>query len=163
VATVAGVIGYCVGIWAPQSRQIKQVQSELEEYLGKVEKGKRQAARLTRLQEELKTLYLHAADLEKRLPKGSPSPGDIDSFESLASKDGVTVTDIATLKPRRTQYYIENGFEVTASASYRSFRRFLADIALEERLMEVREFRLAPQGRGSAQAVFKLVLYQYKG
>lgn len=155
---VCGVFFYALW-WAPVSRKIARRESELEKVRDGIAKAKRMAARLPKLQKELQALWEIAGDAERRLPKTRPEPWHIDAFEALARKDGVVFSEIMPAKNRAGPFWAEHVFEVRVAASFENLRRFLEDLAREERLVSVTELKLEPKGR----AALKLVFYQYRG
>jgi type IV pilus assembly protein PilO len=62
------------------------------------------------------------------------------------------------------QYFIENPYSINMSGSYHDVGRFLAAIALEQRIYNVRGVTYsAPDAKGKTTVNFTLVAYQYKG
>src|SRR5579885_1091015 len=90
---VAGVLGlgafgyiYVAFFWLPLSQRIDKMGQDVAEIEGKIDKAKQQAARLPRLQQDLKTLNDEAVEAARRLPKEKSVPDILVTVGELADQ-----------------------------------------------------------------------------
>lgn len=161
----AGAFGYIYHsyFWKPRSVRIADARRQIEEVDAGITKAESQAARLPRVEKELELLNQAAADAERRLPLAKDIPAVIDTISRLARAYKVELTSLAPSGTSAKQFFIEVPYAVGAVGSYHDIGRFLAAIALEERIFNVRDVTYAGAGKGPLTVNFMLVSYQYKG
>lgn len=164
VGTVVFSVLYLKFFWVPISRQIEETRAKNQEISGKIEKAKQQAARLPKLEQELVSLNEQAVEAEKRLPKTKSVTDILVTINSLAAKHRVSIMAFSPGATAGKQYFMELNYPVTAKGSFHSIGKFLAAVALEERIFNVLNVNYATPGdTGEMQVTFTLVSYQYKG
>lgn len=150
--------------WLPVSARITETQRKIEEVEGKVQKAQAQAARLPRIQKELEVLNQQALEAEKRLPKDKDVPAVIDTLSALAQRSGVQLLSLASGGASQKQYFIELPYTISMKGGFHETGKFLAALALEQRIFNVRGVTYgAPDAQGRLSVNFTLVAYQYKG
>lgn len=171
-ALVAGVVmlggfgySYIAFFWKPVSDKIKETQEKIAEVEGKIEKARRQAARLPRLEAELVQLNEQAVEAEKRLPKKKSVPDILVTVGGLAAKHNVLLLGFTPGPQKVQQFFSELNYPMTVKGSYHNIGKFLAAVALEERIFNVQNVIYSePQSdTGEMQVTFTLLSYQYKG
>lgn len=159
-----GGFAYIKYFWLPTSEKIEKTKAEIKTTEDKINKAKSQAVRLPKIQKEIETLNEQAIEAEKRLPKGRDLPAVITAVSMLARKYNVQLNSFTPGGQKSEQYFIEHPYQLSVKASYHDMGRFLAAIALEQRIYNVRTVNYgAPDGQGKASVTFTLVAYQYKG
>ncbi len=150
-------------LWLPLSSRAQTAETKLDDAGAKVEKMKRQAARLDRLQKELVALNEAAVGVERVLPKTRPSIQDLGRVKELAGENSVTLSELAAENPVHQAYFIELSYDAAAQATSQEMARFLKDLAGEERLALVKKLAFGPpEAGGKRRVTFKLVFYQQK-
>jgi Tfp pilus assembly protein PilO len=159
---VLGVV-YVKFFWSPISKKIIEAEAKITDISGKIDKAKQQAARLPKLEQELITLNEQALEAEKRLPKTKSVPEILVTVNTLAAKARVSVTAFSPGSMASKQYFIELNYPITAKGSFHAIGKFLAALALEERIFNVLNVTYGDAGGGELSVTFTLVSYQYKG
>lgn len=164
-----GGFSYVKYFWLPTSEKIKETVQKIEEVDKKIQKAQRQAGRLNKIKTQLAQLNDEAEKVEKQLPKDLDLPGVIDTVSGLARKNSVTLSQFGAPSSATKSHFKEITFALTASGSYHDLGRFLASLALEERIYNARNLNFS-LGAGSSvggdtmlTVTFQLVSYQYKG
>lgn len=162
VAFVALSVVYWKFFWSPISQKIEDTGARIADLDSKIRTAKDKAAQLDRLEKELIVLNEQAIEAEKRLPKTKSVPEILVTVTKLAAKNGVMVTSFTPGALKSQQYFTELNYPMAASGQFHSIGRFLAGVALEERIFNV--MNLVFNGSGAGVTItFTLVSYQYKG
>ncbi|MDX6770447.1 MAG: type 4a pilus biogenesis protein PilO [Elusimicrobiota bacterium] len=167
----AGAIGallligaYVKFFWLPISAAKAEARQKIVEIEAKIDKAKKQAARLDRLKDELNVLNEQAVQAEARLPRSKSVPDMLVTLSSVAQKQRVTILTFAPGPVKPQQYFMELNYPITIRGSYHNVGRFLAALALEQRIFNVQNVTYpAPDGAGEMTVSFMLLSYQYKG
>lgn len=155
---------YVKFFWLPIAAAKTEARAKIEEIEAKIVKAKQQATRLERLQDEIASLNEKAAEAEKRLPKNKSVPDILYTISTLAHKHRVQIQSFAPGPVQSQQYFIELNYPLSVKGSYHNLGRFLAAIALEERIFNVKNINYpAAGGDGEMTVTFTLLSYQYKG
>lgn len=169
---IAGVLGlgafgysYFTFFWGPISQKIDQVTKDDEEVRAKIDKATKQAARLPRLQEELKQLNEEAIEAERRLPKKKSVAEILVTISELAEKYHVTLLTFTPGGQATKQFFNELSYPVTVRGTFHNVGKFMAAVALEERIFNLSNVVYSePSGDlGEMSVSFTLLSYQYKG
>ncbi|MFH1724671.1 MAG: type 4a pilus biogenesis protein PilO [Elusimicrobiota bacterium] len=159
-----GGYSYVKYFWMPTSKKIAETQQEVEKYERKINKAKGQAGRLNKIKKEIERLDQEALEAEKRLPKEQDLPGVIDTVSDLSRRYNVVLESFSPGRPSTKPHFIEVSYDVSMRAAYHDAGLFLAAIALEERIFNVRGVKYgSPDAAGRLTVQFQLVSYQYKG
>ena len=158
----AGV--YVKFFWLPIAQAQAEAAEKIEQIEAKIVKAKQQAARLERLQAEIASLNERAAEAEKRLPKTKSVPDILLAISSLAQKNRVIIQSFTPGSMKSQTYFTELQYPLAIRGSYHNIGRFLAAVALEERIFNIKDINYpAADGVGDMTVTFTLLSYQYKG
>jgi type IV pilus assembly protein PilO len=164
VLFVVGAFVYMKFFWLPISQKKDELSSQIAEIETKIAKAEAQASRLTRLQAELAILNQQAVEAERRLPKTKSVPDMLVTLSALAQANHVSVMSFSPGPQKSQTYFIELNYPMTVKGSYHNIGRFLAAIALEERIFNVQNVNYPGEGGdGDMTISFTLLTYQYKG
>lgn len=162
VATGVFLFLYWKVFWSPIAAKIEDTRAKIEELDGKIARAKAQAARLPQLEKELAVLAEQAIEAEKRLPKTKSTPDILVTVSQLALKNRVVIASFSPGAQSQKQYFTELNYPVAARGSFHAIGKFLAALALEERIFNVMNVQFTG-GAGDLTVSFTLVSYQYKG
>ncbi len=164
LALIGGGYTFFTYFWIPTSKKIAETKKKIVVVDGKINKAKAQAGRLKRIQMELDQLNEQAEAAEKRLPREQDLPSVIDTLSELSRKCNVDLSNFSPGGASAQAHFIEVPYQVSAKATYHDLGRFLASLALEERIFNVRNINYGtPGGSGVLTLSFTIVSYQYKG
>ncbi len=162
-----GAFGYAyfAFFWIPVSKRTGEVKKQIQEVEAKIEKATRQAARLPRLEAELVELNAKAAEAERRLPRTKSVPEILVALSVLGEKYRVQLLSFAPGAQSSKQFFVELNYPVSVRGAYHNIGRFLAGLALEERIFNVQNvvYGEAAGEAGEMSVNFTLIAYQYKG
>ena len=159
-----GGYAYIRYFWLPTSAVIAKKAADIKDIEGKIERAKSQAARLPRIKKEKETLDEQAIEAEKQLPKSRDLPAVITTVAALARQYGVELKTFTPGNLTTQQYYIEVPYQLSVRGRYHDIGRFLAAVALEQRIYNVRGVNYgAPDVEGKLSVSLSLIAYQYKG
>src|SRR5262249_3979991 len=128
---------YVAFFWLPIAHKKAEVRAAIEAAEAKIDKARRQAARLPRLEAELVDLNQKAAEAELRLPKKKSVPDILVTISALAERHHVTLTAFNPGGTAAKQFFNELSYPMIVKGSYHNIGRFLAAVALEERIFNV--------------------------
>ncbi len=155
---------YIKFFWLPIAQAKAEATQKIEEIEAKIVKAKQQAARLERLQAEIASLNERAAEAEKRLPKTKSVPDILLAISSLAQKNRVAIQSFSPGASKSQQYFTELQYPLSVRGSYHNIGRFLAAVALEERIFNIKDINYpSADATGEMTVTFTLLSYQYKG
>ena len=161
---VIGSVIYVKFFWLPISQKMTDLSDQTAQIDLKISKANAQASRLQRLQTELATLNQQAVEAERRLPKTKAGPDVLVSLSSLAQQNRVNIQTFSPGPQKSQQYFIELSYPMAVKGSFHDIGRFLAAVALEERIFNVKDVVYpAAGGDGEMTVTFTLLTYQYKG
>ncbi len=161
---VVGSVLYVKFFWLPISQKRSDLTDQIAQIDLKIAKANAQASRLQRLQAELATLNQQAIEAERRLPRAKSVPDVLVTLASLAQQYRVNIQSFSPGPQKSQQYFIELSYPMTVVGSYHNIGRFLAAVALEERIFNVKDVMYpAAGGDGTMSVTFTLLTYQYKG
>jgi type IV pilus assembly protein PilO len=164
VLLAVGAFVYVKFFWLPISQKKSDLSTEIEAIETKIAKAEAQASRLKRLQDELATLNQQAVEAERRLPKTKSVPDVLVSLSNLARSNRVAIQNFSPGPQKSQQYFIELSYPMTVKGSFHNIGRFLAAVALEERIFNVKDVVYpSAGGDGEMTVTFTLLTYQYKG
>lgn len=167
-ATVIGLgaLGfvYVKFFWMPISERIAALEAQIAENAAKIEKAQSVANRLPAIKKELEDLNRQTAEMEMQLPKSKSVPDILVTLSKLAEKHGVDISAFTPGSKRDQQYFTEWSYPITLQGRYHNIGKFLAAVALEQRIYNVQNVSFSALGvDGRLPVSFTLVAYQYKG
>jgi type IV pilus assembly protein PilO len=161
-----GAFVYCYVqfFWLPVSKKTNELQQQIEGLNRDIQAAQHQAARLDELDKQLVSLNERKIEAEKRLPKNKSVPDILVTLDSLGEQNGVFLLSFAPGASKAAQYFVEFRFPVSVRGTFHSIGRFLAALALEQRLYNVYDVKFPEPSTalGEMQVNFTLVSYQYK-
>ena len=159
-----GGFAYIRYFWLPVSTKISETRAKIEAVEGKIAKAKNQAVRLNKIQKELEELNIAALEAEKRLPKSQDLAAVIDTVTALSRRYNLKLTSFTPGASKAQTHFVETSYAIVGSASFHELGRFLAAVALEERIYNVRMITYgALDAEGRMSVTFQLISYTYKG
>ena len=164
VLFIVGAVCYVQFFWSPITLKKEELTKQIQEIEGKISKAEAQASRLKRLQDDLAHLNQQAVEADRRLPKTKSVPDVINTLNSIGAKYDVTIQSFSPGAQSTKQYFIELNYPMTIRGRFHDIGRFLAAIALEERIFNVKDIAFPQPGADGTMTVnFTLISYQYKG
>ena len=155
---------YVKFFWLPVAAAKAEAREKIAQIEIKISKAKQQAARLKRLQDEIASLNERAIEAEKRLPKSKSVPDILLTISALAQKRRVHHQTFSPGPQKSQQYFVDLANPVSIRGNYHSIGRFLAAVALEERIFNIKDINYpGAGGDGEMTVTFILLSYQYKG
>lgn len=155
---------YISFFWLPFSRRIQELEEKIAATDREIETAKAQAARLPRIEAELVLLNQQAVEAERRLPRVKSVPDILVTLTTLAKKYNVDIVAFAPGGQQSREFFFELNYPVTVRGSFHNLGRFLAALALEERIFNVQTVNFGGAGeKGMLSIAFTLLSYQYKG
>lgn len=155
---------YMSFFWLPFSQKIKEFEEKIAATDKEIEMAKAQAARLPRIEAELVLLNQQAVEAERRLPRVKSVPDILVTLTTLAKKYSVDIIAFSPGGQQSREFFFELNYPVTVRGSYHNLGRFLAALALEERIFNVQTVNFGGvSDKGTLSIAFTLLSYQYKG
>ncbi len=155
---------YVKFFWLPIAQAKAEATEKIEQIEAKIVKAKQQAARLERLQAEIASLNERAIEAEKRLPKTKSVPDILLAISALAQKHRVVIQSFSPGSMKSQTYFTELQYPLSVRGSYHNIGRFLAAVALEERIFNIKDINYpTADALGDMTVTFTLLSYQYKG
>lgn len=155
---------YVKFFWLPIAQAKAEATEKIEQIEAKIVKAKQQAARLERLQAEIASLNERAIEAEKRLPRTKSVPDILLAISALAQKHRVVIQSFSPGSMKSQTYFTELQYPLSVRGSYHNIGRFLAAVALEERIFNIKDINYpTADALGDMTVTFTLLSYQYKG
>ncbi|MCX5797281.1 MAG: type 4a pilus biogenesis protein PilO [Elusimicrobia bacterium] len=163
IGLVAFAYCYVQFFWLPVSKKTKDLQTQIEGLERDIQAAKRQAARLDELDRQLVSLNERKIEAEKRLPKTKSVTDILVTLDSVGAQYKVFLLSFAPGPSKPQQYFTEFRFPVSVRGTFHNIGRFLAALALEQRLYNVYDVKFPEptEGTGEMRVSFTLVSYQY--
>lgn len=152
--------------WRPWSQRIAEDRQKTLEVRIKIASAQQEAKHLEILEKEMEGLSSQTLDAEKRLPKTRDMPTVFDTMNRLAQRYKVQLGSFSAGTVNARTYFIEIAYQISITGRYHDIGRFLASIATEERIYNVRDVSYAGGGGDDPAKLnvnFTLLAYQYKG
>ncbi|MHB2025363.1 MAG: type IV pilus inner membrane component PilO [Elusimicrobiota bacterium] len=162
---VAAILGlYIWMLWLPLSGQIGAASKNLAAIKAKINTASREAQKKHRLDMELAELTKEAAEAGQRLPQKKNTADILVSVSRLAQERQVQLQNFSPQKETSRGFFNEIDFSISIRGSYNAIGRFMAAIALQERIFNAADMVYGqPDKAGQIPAHFTLIAYQYKG
>lgn len=155
---------YYTFFWSPISDTITQTQAEIDSIKSDLATARSRADTLQGLKNKIADLNEQMAEAEKRLPKTKEVANIIDTLTDIGQENRVNLESITPGPTTSQQYYQEAPYAITLQGNYHSTARFLAALALTERIFHERGLQLTAtpdNGSYTLRANFTLVAYIY--
>lgn len=151
--------------WNPTSERIRKAEEDIRKISEEIDQAKKIAAQRAQKEAELLALNQAAIEAEKRLPKTKDVPQILVTLMALSKKHEVALTGFGQGGQKPQPYFVELSYPLTVRGTFHAIGRFLAAIALEERIYNVQNvnFGSATGDKGDMTISFTLVSYKYNG
>jgi type IV pilus assembly protein PilO len=169
-AAVIGVAGlgyvYYQFFWAPIALSINDTQADIERIETDLAKARSRADTLEGLKKKIVDLNQQMVEAEKRLPKKKEVANIVETLNGLGKQNHVNLLSIVPGPTTSQQYFVEVPYTITLEGSYHTTARFMAAMAISERIFHERGLSMSAKTGGESsftlQANFTLVAYQYR-
>lgn len=166
VLALAGLFMFFSKVWKPQSEKIKELKGNIEKTKKDIISVKGKIAKMKKIEKDFAKLKLELAEANKKLPKLEELPKLIREITATGASHGIEIDNLKVASIVKKQFYQEHNYKFLITASYHKIAQFFTDICQKERIMTVKDLKLAPaggsEGISKMQAPFTLVVYTYK-
>lgn len=169
IVLLVGVVlySYATFLYKPIRKDIQTTLASVKDLQQKLEQAKARAQQLSKIQEEMASLQVDVAALEKQLPKNRELPSLIRIVTHRAETYGVTLSSLAPGRAVSKGLYEEIPYNMTVSSSFHALGHFLTDMGKGERLFAARNLAVSPSGARvdptkTINATFILVAFKYR-
>src|SRR5205823_6976280 len=132
--TLAILFCYSSYFYGPVHKDILKDQAQIDELKKKLTVAKDRAQQLSKMQQEMASLQVDVAQLEKQLPKDRELPALIRVLTHRAESYGITLGSLAPGKPISKGLYDEIPYNVILTTSFHSLGHFLTALGKGDRL-----------------------------
>ena len=153
----------------PVHAEIVQKKKDVADLDARLKVAKERAQQLSRMQQEMASLQVDVAQLEKQLPKDRELPALIRVLTHRAESYGLTLSVVAPQKSISKGVYDEIPYNVTVTSSFHGLGHFLTALGKGERLFAARNLALTPAAISKTDpsktinATFQLIAFKYRG
>lgn len=157
--------GYWMFYWAPIATEIDETRTQIEAIQKDLDKAKSVAGTLESIKKDIASLEKAMIEAEKRLPRKKEVADVVDTLNDLGKKTRVNLTSIVPGPTKTQTLFIEIPYAIQLEGNYHSVARFLAAMAVSERIFNERNVNLTRAGTAGAnplEATFTLLSYQYR-
>lgn len=126
--------------------EIASLESQLQQLQVELEKAKAFAARYDEFKEELRLVDLKLKDALKKLPEGKDIPNLLDQINESVIDAGLTINLFQPAGQSEKEFYSEVPVQIDVEGGYHNFASFADVISKMERIVTLRDIRIAPQG-----------------
>ena len=168
--TIAALYLYTAYVYGPVHREIAADQKGVVDLRQKLDVAKARAQQLTKMQQEMASLQVDVAQLEKQLPKERELPALIRVLIHRAESYGMILSNLAPGNPVPKGLYSEIPYNVSVTASFHTLGHFLTSLGKGDRLFAARNLALSPSNLSksgdyskSINATFQLITFKYHG
>jgi Tfp pilus assembly protein PilO len=181
VAGAAFIYVYYAFVYQPIAQKLDDVKSQIADVEKKIDEADREARSLPGLQRDLEQLQKQAVDANRMLPQKSSVADILVAVTHLSQEYGVTLMSFKAGTSQAKSFatsgkspagatagYTEIRYNISVRGSFHDIGKFLAALALQERLFNVKDVNYPGYG-GEAiggwqmPVNFTLIAYEYKG
>ncbi|MFB0527166.1 MAG: type 4a pilus biogenesis protein PilO [bacterium] len=154
--------------YGPLEIKLKKVKNELVAKREKLAVTRERAGRLDQLKTDYELLKVKVEEAEKKLPREKEIPRLLREITDAGRKFKIDIPNFQPRTEEQQKYYISHPFAMTIQTKYHDLAYFLAEIGQYERILHVRNLRLAPMARKEGEklrgisADFQLYTYTFK-
>jgi type IV pilus assembly protein PilO len=159
---------YSAYFYEPLHKDIVKEQAAIQDYKNKLSVAQARAQQLSKMQQEMASLQVDVAQLEKQLPKDRELPALIRVLTHRAESYGLTLGSLTPGTPISKGLYDEIPYNVSVTSSFHSLGHFLTDLGKGDRLFAARNLSLTPTSSRTdpsktTNATFQLIAFKYHG
>lgn len=138
VIAIAGVFSYYKYFVSPLAVRHKKLLGEIEGIRSEYEQSVGRAARLPRLEQEIRVLNEEIIEMQKKLPKDKDVPGLIRLLSERMRFYGIRWKKLEPGAQSAKEYYIEHSYKIPFSTPYHNLAKFMAEVGQMERIFATR-------------------------
>lgn len=162
-----GAFGYCyyAFFWAPLSEKIASTREEIEKIEKDLATAKKVAGTLESIKSRITELNQQMEEAEKRLPKKKEVANIVETLHDLGKQQRVNLLSITPGPTASQPLFVEVPYAITMEGTYHSVARFLAALAISERIFHERGLSINVKTDSAGYTVasnFTLVAYLYR-
>ena len=163
-----GAFGYCYWafFWSPLTDTINSTTEEIEKIDKDLATAKSVAGTLESIKTEIVRLNQQADEAEKRLPKKKEVANIVETLNDLGKQQHVNLMSIAPGATSNQALFVEVPYSISMQGSYHSIARFMAALAISERIFHERGLSINsandPNSPYTINAGFTLVAFLYR-
>ncbi|NLH38568.1 MAG: type 4a pilus biogenesis protein PilO [Elusimicrobia bacterium] len=164
IASVAVMFGavlfiYLFYFWFPVSKKIADMNENLKKIDAEINQAKEIKSKYNDLSKTLLDLTEQKIEMERKLPNDKNMPDLVRTIKKIADKYYIKINSISPATEVKDQYFFKVSYNIAATGSYHNIGKFFAEIALQERILNIENLSLS-QGEESS-VNFVLVSYRY--
>ena len=166
--TIGILYGYSTLFYSPIHKEILKKDADVQDMKAKLNVARDRAQQLKKMQQEMASLQVDVAELEKQLPKNRELPSLIRVLTHRAESYGIVLGTLTPGKPVAKGLYDEIPYNVSLTSSFHSLGHFLTSMGKGDRLFAARNLALTPSSSKtdptkSINATFQLIAFKYHG
>jgi type IV pilus assembly protein PilO len=138
VAAVLGAFVYYKYLVLPLAERHKKILVEIDGIRNEYEQSVGRAARLPRLEQEIRVLNEEIIEMQKKLPKNKDVPGIIRLLSERMRFHGIRWKSLDPGSQSAREYYTEHSYKIPFKASYHTLAKFMTEVGQMERIFATR-------------------------
>ncbi|MCX7905177.1 MAG: type 4a pilus biogenesis protein PilO [Elusimicrobiales bacterium] len=150
---------YLSYFWLPLSKEIKNLEVKNKEMEKEISRAKNIVSKYPDLQKKLSELQNQKEELKNKIPVDRNISELFRLVKRLADKNLVSIESIVPGVTVNETYYFRITYNLTVKGSYHDIGKFLADLAVEDRILHIENLTIS--GGEVSVVNFVLVSYQY--
>lgn len=159
-ASMAGFF-YFKYLWKPLALRKEKALKKIEQIDTDITKALVISKKIDQLNAEIARLRQREKDAENRLPRGKQLPNLVRGLTSMARECGVTVSRIVPQQTNKMPFYSQSVYSLNGSGSFYGVYRFIAELAVSERIYTIEGLRIGAGSGGIVTVSFNLMAYEY--
>ena len=167
--SVTMVYVYFTYIYGNRTATIADLKTEIIQKQELLERGKRVALNFQKVQDDFENLLEVWETAQTILPTEKEMEQILKDVTLAGQKSGVTFMLFKPLNPTEYDYYFEHPIQIKTSSNYHQLGRFMSKIATMDRIVNVKQMKLAAlrprkdqPTRDTVQGDFEVVIYVFK-
>lgn len=152
------VYAYLYFFWIPNSKKMEEMRNKIKQIDAEIRKAEQVKAKFKNLEATLKELEAQRIDIEKKIPKDKDITGLMHTLKEIADRYNIQLVSVNPGATVKEQYFFRVTYSLNIRGSYHNIGRFLADISLQKRIMNVENVVIAGSG-DELTATFTLITY----
>ena len=163
VVMFGGMAGffYFKYLWKPFSERKAKAEKKIEQIEGDIAKALVISKRIDQLNAEIAKLRKREQEAENRLPRGKQLPNLVRGITAMARESGVTISRIVPQQTVKMPFYSQSAYALNGSGTFYSVYRFIAELAISERIYTVENLRISAGSGKDVSVSFNLMAYDY--
>jgi type IV pilus assembly protein PilO len=168
LVTIAILYAYSAYFYGPIHREVLKEQKDIQDLKQSLKVAQERAQQLSKMQQEMASLQVDVAQLEKQLPKDRELPALIRVLTHRAESFGIVLQSLTPGRPVSKGLYDEIPYNVSLTSSFHGLGHFLTTLGKGDRLFAARNLALTPTASKTdpsktINATFQLIAFKYHG